>query len=151
MIVAHGLTEQGSDRKQLAPMMEAIETAAGRLPDELSADAGYCSETNLELLEGRAVRGYVATGRQKHGTASATNGRAEPAGGRRAAMARRLKQGGRHSRYRLRKITVEPVFGQIKQARGFRQFLLRGLERTRHEWALVCIAHNLNKLAAARA
>ena len=65
-------------------------------------------------------------------------------------MARRLKQGGRRSRYRLRKITIEPVFGQIKQARGFRQFPMRGLDQVRHEWALVCIAHNLTKLAAAK-
>ena len=59
-----------------------------------------------------------------------------------------MKQDGRRSRYRLRKITIEPVFGQIQQARGFRQFLLRGIDKVSHEWALVCIAHNLNKLAA---
>ncbi len=66
-------------------------------------------------------------------------------------MAGRLKQGGRRSRYRLRKVTIEPVFGQIKRARRFRQFLLRGLDQVLHEWAMVCIAHNLNKLAAHRA
>ena len=64
-------------------------------------------------------------------------------------MATRLKRGGHDSRYRLRKQTVEPVFGQIKAARGFRQFLLRGVEKVRDEWRLICTAHNLRKLAAA--
>ena len=151
VIVAHGLTATGSDQGQMAPMIEAIEAAAGRLPDELSADAGYCSEDNLKTLEGCAIRGYLATGRQEHGTAAAVGTKAAAPGSRRAAMARRLKQGGRRSRYRLRKITIEPVFGQIKQARGFRQFLLRGLDQVHHEWGLVCIAHNLSKLAACNA
>ena len=62
-------------------------------------------------------------------------------------MARRLKRGGHRSRYRLRKQTVEPVFGQIKSARGFRQFLFRGLAKVREEWRLICTAHNLLKLA----
>jgi hypothetical protein len=65
------------------------------------------------------------------------------------ARAEKLKRAGRRSRYRLRKHTVEPVFGQIKQARGFRQFLLRGLDKVRGEWALICTAHNLLKRAAA--
>jgi IS5 family transposase len=64
-------------------------------------------------------------------------------------MSRRLRQGGHRSRYRLRKQTVEPVFGQIKAARGFRQFLLRGLAKVTEEWRLVCTAHNLLKLAQA--
>jgi hypothetical protein len=68
-----------------------------------------------------------------------------------AAMAARLKRAGRRSRYRLRKQTVEPVIGQIKQARGFRQFLLRGFIKLKAEWALVCTAHNLIKLLPARA
>ena len=62
-------------------------------------------------------------------------------------MATKLKRASRRSRYRLRKQVVEPVFGQIKQARGFRQFLLRGLEKVRGEWAMVCTAHNLLKLS----
>jgi Transposase DDE domain len=66
-----------------------------------------------------------------------------------SAMAARLKRAGRRSRYRLRKQVVEPVFGQIKQARGFRQFLLRGLDQVRSEWAIICTAHNLLKLAQA--
>jgi hypothetical protein len=64
-------------------------------------------------------------------------------------MRNKLKQAGRRSRYRLRKQIVEPVFGQIKQARGFRQFLLRGLENVSGEWALICTAHHITKLATA--
>ena len=151
VIVAHGLTNSTSDQGQLVPMVEAIEAAAGAPPDELSADAGYCSEDNLETLTAHGIRGYIATGRQKHGTAAAMGRRTAQPGSLKAAMATRLKRGGRRSRYRLRKITVEPVFGQTKQARGFRQFLLRGLDNVKHEWGLVCIAHNLTKLAAATA
>jgi len=62
------------------------------------------------------------------------------------AMRARIRQGGHRSRYRLRKYTVEPVFGHIKQARSFRQFLLRGIDKVRGEWAMICIAHNLAKL-----
>jgi Transposase DDE domain len=64
-------------------------------------------------------------------------------------MRHKLKKAGWHSRYRLRKQIVEPVFGQIKQARGFRQFLLRGVEKVRAEWTLICTAQNLTKLARA--
>ena len=113
-------------------------------------DAGYCSEDNLKALEARGVRGYVATGRQKHGTKSATGAGPVRAGSRRAAMRLRLRRGGHNSRCRLRKITIEPVFGQIKQARGFRQFLLRGRRKVTLEWALICMAHNLNKLHGER-
>ena len=151
VIVAHGLSASGSDQDQLAPMVAAIEKEAGRLPDELSADASYCSEANLKVLDDHAIRGYLATGRQKHGTAAAVSKKAAPSDSLRAAMTRRLRRGGWRSRYRLRKITIEPVFGQIKQARGFRQFLLRGIDKVRHEWALICIAHNINKLAACAA
>jgi transposase len=151
IIVAHGLTNSTSDQGQLEPMVAAIEAAAGARPKELSADAGYCSEDNLKVLEALEIRGYIATGRQKHGAAAAVGPRAAPPGSLRAAMATRLKRGGRRSRYRLRKITVEPVFGQTKQGRGFRQFLLRGLDKVASEWGLVCTAHNLTKLAAAAA
>jgi IS5 family transposase len=62
-------------------------------------------------------------------------------------MRKRLRKAGHRSRYRLRKQIVEPVFGQIKEARGFRQFLLRGIAKTRAEWALLCTVHNILKLA----
>jgi transposase len=150
VIVAHDLVTAGNDMQQLLPVVDAIEALAGALPQEVSADAGYCSEDNLAGLEERDIRGYVATGRQKHGTASATGKQTKRRGSRVAAMATRLKRGGRRSRYRLRKQVVEPVFGQIKQARGFRQFLLRGLVKVKAEWAILCAVHNLLKLAAVR-
>ena len=65
-------------------------------------------------------------------------------------MAGRLERTGRRARYRLRQQTVAPVIGQIRQARGFRQFLWRGLVKVKAEWALICTAHNLTKLVAAR-
>ncbi len=148
VIVACGLTNAGSDQGQLAGMVDAVEANTGHKPAELSADAGYCSEANLAALEDRGIRGYIATGRQKHGQASAT-GKAAGGGGRVQTMRQRLRRGGRRSRYRLRKQVVEPVFGQIKEARGFRRFLLRGLEKAGHEWTMICIAHNLLKLAKA--
>jgi hypothetical protein len=149
VIVAHDLVTAGNDAAQLLPMIDAIEAANGARPKEASADAGYCSEDNLAGLDERGIKGYVATGRQKHGTTSATGTRAPATGSRVAAMATKLKRAGWRSRYRLRKQVVEPVFGQIKQARGFRQFLLRGRAQVQAEWAMICAVHNLLKLAAA--
>jgi hypothetical protein len=87
----------------------------------------------------------VATGRAKH----PADAKRRLGGELTQAMRRKLKRAGWRSRYRLRKQIVEPVFGQIKQARGFRQFLLRGIEKVRAEWAMICTAHNLLKLARA--
>jgi hypothetical protein len=150
VIVAQGLTNQASDTHQLEPMLASIKANMGRQARELSADAGYCSEHNLTALARRHVRGYVATGRQQHGTASAAGRRKTVPRTRVHAMKVRLTRAGYRSRYRLRKQVVEPVFGQIKQARGFRQFLLRGQSQVAGEWSLVCSAHNLLKLAGAR-
>ena len=150
VIVAETLTNAGNDKQQVVPLAAEIKRNTGRVPKELSADSGYCSEANLEELDCLGIRGYIATGRQKHGTASATGKSAARADSRVQVMSRRLKQGGHRSRYRLRKQTVEPVFGQIKAARGFRQFHLRGLTKVADEWRLVCIAHNLLKLARAQ-
>jgi hypothetical protein len=148
IIVAQTLTNQANDTQQLAPIATQIKANTGRQAREMSADAGYCSEDNLKELARRHIAGYVATGRQKHGQAAATGQRRSRRGTRVHAMRRKLQRAGRRSRYRLRKQTVEPVFGQIKHGRGFRQFLLRGLEKVAGEWSLICIAHNLRKLAA---
>jgi transposase len=144
VIVAHGLDAKSNDQHQLTPMVDAVEANMGRKPAQVSADAGYCSEANLAALEKRGVDGYVATGRTKHPTT------AEGGSERVAKMRDKIKAGGRESPYRLRKQLPEPVFGQIKQARGFRQFLLRGLDNVAQEWGLVCLAHNLTKLARGR-
>jgi len=150
VIVAATLTNRTNDIEELEPLVQEIQAHAGKAPRELSADAGYCSEHNLAVLIEHGIRGYVATGRQKHGTSSAT-GEKEPQGPLRRDMRRRLRQGGWTSRYRLRKQTVEPVFGQIKECRNFRRFLHRGLDKVAAEWILLCTAHNLLKLAGARA
>jgi transposase len=145
IIVAHGLTQSMSDQDQLVPLINGIKENLGRKPKEASADAGYCSEANLEALAERDVSAYLATGRAKHPASVKRN----ITGPLTKAMRDKLKRAGWRSRYRFRKQIVEPVFGQIKQARGFRQFLLRGIEKVRAEWALICTAHNLTKLARA--
>jgi transposase len=149
VIVGIGVVAEQNDNHQLEPVLDAIEDAVGR-PDEVSADSGYCSESNLELLRDREIRGYVATGRQKHGASSATSNETASSKPLTCAMRTRLRRGGFSSRYRLRKQTVEPVFGQIKEARGFRRFLMRGLEKVTGEWSLLCTVHNLLKIARAR-
>jgi transposase len=145
VIVAQSLSDNASDQAELVCLVEGIKANTGRKPREVSADVGYCSEANLEALKARRIRGYVATGRQKH----PDGGDAQRRGPQVEAMRQRLRRAGHRSRYRLRKQTVEPVFGQIKQARGFRQFLLRGLEKVRAEWTLLCTVHNLLKLEKA--
>jgi transposase len=165
IIVAQDVTQSPVDSGQLVPMTNAVEINLGRKPQQLSADAGYCSEANLEALENRDIDGYVATGRARDAVGGALEGEtaatpepvsaakseAEPklaaATTRVEAMRAKIKAGGHASPYRLRKQLPEPVFGQIKQARGFRQFLLRGFEKVGAEWAIVCTAHNLLKLA----
>lgn len=145
VIVAADVTDQASDMHQLAPMVEGIEKNTGRQVEELSADAGYCSEANLAELNKHGIRGYVATGKDRHGKGGA-KGKGGWRNPLRQEMSRRLRRGGFYSRYRKRKVVVEPVFGHIKQARGFRQFLLRGLDSVATEWSLLCTAHNLLKL-----
>ena len=144
IIVAHGLTPSISDQDQLV-LRYGTEDNLDRKPKEASADAGYCSEANLAALAARDIRGYIATGRAKH----PSDVKRKITGPLTKAMRDKLKRAGWRSRYRLRKQVVEPVFGQIKQARGFRQFLLRGIEKVTAEWALICTAHNLTKLATA--
>lgn len=145
VIVAHGLVASTSDQDQLVVLIDGIKGNLGRRPQEASADAGYCSEANLAALRKRRVTAYIATGRAKHPGQDKRNLSARLT----RAMRLKLRRAGRRSRYRLRKQIVEPVFGQVKEARGFRQFLLRGIEKVKAEWALVCTAHNITKLARA--
>jgi transposase len=147
IIVAQTLSNNGSDQAQLAPLLDGVKANLGRNPREASADAGYCSAANLRTLSRRRIKGYIATGRQRHGAKSATTKRQAKRGSLLSRMTTKLRRAGRRSRYRLRKQVVEPVFGQVKQARGFRQFLLRGIEKVKAEWAMICTVHNLRKLA----
>ncbi len=144
VIVAHDVTQSAADSGQLLGMADAVEANLGRKPEQASADAGYCSEANLAGLEERKIDAYVATGRARDAVAGAAaqeevapadaatatgSGQRSKAPTRVEAMRAKIKSGGHASPYRLRKQVVEPVFGQIKQARGFRQFLLRGSRR----------------------
>jgi hypothetical protein len=105
IIVAHELTQSGSDHGQLAPLIEAIANNLGRKPEQASADSGYCSEANLEALEDHGIDGYVAPGRAKHPTVA--NGKI--GGPRTQQMRQKIDDGGFQTPYRLRKQVVEPV------------------------------------------
>jgi len=150
IIVAQRLQTSPADARALPGLLADVRAALRANPKEVSADAGYCDEQNLRQLARRRIEGYLAPGRARHSQKHPSGSRKWPKGSRKAAMALKLKLAGRRSRYRLRKQIVEPVFGQIKQARGFRQFLLRGLDKVRGEWAMICTVHNLLKLANAR-
>jgi hypothetical protein len=148
LIVGQAVTQKANDKEQLEPMVKAIKEQAGHKPEEVLADSGYCSEDNLKYLARQQIDGYVATERQKHADNRwvCKRGPLPKGAGWVERMKRKLQtQVGRRI-YALRKAIVEPVFGQIKQVRGFRQFLLRGLEKVQMEWALVCLTHNILKL-----
>jgi transposase len=153
LIVGQLVTQAGNDKEQVQPMVQAVEEQSGQLPAELLADAGYCSDSNLEYLESEAepekqIDAYVATGRQKHSEAPAECPRGPlPQGATRVdRMRRKLQTKAGAAIYARRKAIVEPVFGQIKQVRGFRRFSLRGLVKAQGEWALVCLTHNILKM-----
>lgn len=148
IIVSQRVHTSPADGRGLKPLLAATRTALGVNPKEVSADAGFCTDQNLAHVARRRINAFIATGRARHGKPN-SGGKRWRRGSRIAAMATKLKRAGRRSRYRLRKQIVEPVFGQIKHARGFRQFLLRGLDKVRGEWAMICTAHNLLKLAKA--
>lgn len=147
--MAHRLVTNASDARALAPLIDDVRVHLGRKPREVSGDSGFANEANLTALTERRITAYLAPCRARHGEADATGRRTLTKTPLMRAMAARLKRAGRRSRYRLRKQVVEPVFGQIKHARGFRQFMLRSLDQVRSEWAMICTAHNLFKLAKA--
>ena len=150
VIVAHGVGNQPPDAEYLAPMVERTITNCGRSPAKMSADAGYFSEANVTHASTRGVEPFIATGRSKHGERPACpRGRPPKGMSLKAQMARKLLTKRGRSVYARRKVIVEPVFGHIKEARGFRRFHLRSIGKVRGEWALVCIGHNLRKLHSA--
>lgn len=149
VIVAEHVTQSPNDKKELEPAVEKIKANMdGKAPDKLSADAGYFSESNVEALEEAGIDPYLATGRQKHGdkTVTATRGRIPMNATVKERMARKLRTKNGRKTYAKRKHIVEPVFGQIKEARGFRRFMLRGFENVSAEWSIVCLTHNILKL-----
>ena len=148
VIVATGVTQETNDKQQIEPLIEKIEeNTAGKLPKVVSADTGYFSETNCNILDDKEIKAYVATGKQKHGEIPLQlRGRISNNATVKERMARKLRTIKGRATYSLRKQIVEPVFGQIKGARNFRQFSFRGLENCQQEWDLVCLTHNLLKL-----
>jgi transposase len=157
LIVGQLVTQAANDKEQLKPLVEAIEAQSGHRPEAILADSGYCSEENLKHLESadepeKKIEGYIATGKQKHGEYRQPCRRGPlPKGATRVdRMRRKLQTKVGRAVYAARKCVVEPVFGQIKQAQGFRQFVLRGIHKVKGEWALVCLSHNIRRLHAAR-
>src|SRR6266446_6937216 len=153
LIVGPSVMPAANDKQQIEPMVQVIEQQSGQRPTGLLADSGYCSEKNLAYLaalgqSGDPIDCYIATGKQQHDEYRQPCSRGPL--GRNATrvdrMKRKLQTRAGRAIYATRKTIVEPVFGQIKQARGFRQFLLRGLAKVQGEWALVCLTHNILKL-----
>jgi hypothetical protein len=147
LIVGQTVTQAANDKQQMVPLIEAIEEQSGQKPEGVLADNGYCSDENLKYLARKRMEGFVATGKQKHGERRkpCQRGPLPREASRVERMERKLETKVGAAVYATRKWIVEPVFGQIKQARGFRQFLLRGIEKVRGEWALICMTHNLLK------
>ncbi len=159
IIVAQDLTTQANDARQLAPMLAQVGANLGRAPTAASADAGYYSDEQLTDPRLREIDLHVPPERQKHHrsppgdpppgsppAADATAPIPSTAKTRSEAMRQKLKTAAGHAIYRMRKAIVEPVFGQTKQARGFRRFSFRGKTKVTAEWSLICTTHNLLKL-----
>ena len=148
MIVAARATNQTSDKQQAVVMIEEAIANAGVAPREVSGDAGYYSAQAVAELSALGADPFIAPEQTRHGRVlpPAPRGRIPKALSPRDRMRRKLQTKRGRQRYALRMATVEPVFGQIKQGRGFRQFLLRGLAKVQGEWSLICTSHNLLKL-----
>ena len=148
VIVAASVTTQTNDRKQIRPMITAVVESLGFLPEELSADAGYFSEENIVHLQTQGIKAFIPPDRMRHTdpVALSVRGRIPKDLSVKDRMRRLLRTKKGKSSYAKRKTTVEPVFGQIKETRGLRRFLLRGLEKVTAEWQIICLTHNLLKL-----
>ncbi len=151
IIVSCAVTNQPPDQEHLPAMLEQIEKNCGAYPDEFLGDAGYWDEAHVSFCEERDVDAYIATGRRKHGESPpAVKGRIPKNLDAKGRMRRKVATKKGKKAYSRRKAIIEPVFGQIKEARGFRRFLLRGIEKVDSEWALICAGHNLLKIFRAR-
>ena len=149
IIVAANVTQEANDKQQLKPLLETLgKNLDGKKPKRVSADSGYFSEENVKFLNGERIDSYIATGRIKHSSKRqpVPRGRIPETATTKERMARKLRTLKGQGVYKKRKQIVEPVFGQIKEIRGFRQFLLRGLKEVEAEWSLICMTHNLLKL-----
>ncbi len=150
VIVAAEVTQLSNDKQQLVPLLEQVKRNVGARPQAVSADAGYWSAQQVGDARVQGIDLHVATGKQKHGEPSKVGDDDARESSAEASLLEQMKQklkteAGRDL-YRMRKAIAEPVFGQIKEWRGFRRFLLRGLQKVRAEWKLICLTHNLLKL-----
>jgi transposase len=152
LIVGYSLSNHPNDQAEAAPTLDAISALLGR-PDAAALDAGFFSTKNVAMLEGRGIRAYIATGRDVHTRSwrerfGAATVPPEPpaAASPKVKMAHALRTAAGKAIYGLRKSTVEPVIGIIKEVLGFRQFSLRGEAAARGEWGLVCLGYNLKRL-----
>ncbi len=152
LIVTEHVTQATNDKEQLEPALVQL-TA---LPEELGkakalvADSGYFSQSNVKLCESKGIKPYIANRREQHYPSLKKRFSGPPPLPERAdaveRMKRRLQMPAGRKLYARRKSTVEPVFGIIKSAMGFRQFMLRGLQAVSSEWTLVCLAWNMKRL-----
>ena len=144
IIVACTVTNQASDAPHCLPLVAAVRRNTRRRPRRVLADAGYWSEQNVRDLRAAKIEPLIAPGKVKHGPAPPPpRGRIPQGLSLRDRMRRLLTTKRGHALYARRKVLTEPVFGLLKRARGFRQFLLRGLVKVRGEWVLMCTGHNL--------
>ena len=152
VIVAAEITDHPTDRGQAEPMMDKVKENTGELPTQMSADAGYFSSDAVTNLTAKGIDVYMPPNKTPHSdfVLAAPRGRIPNNLSIPDKMRRKLKTKKGRKCYGLRKELPEPVFGQIKQVRGFRQFLLRGMAKVSSEWKFICTGHNLLKLFGAR-
>jgi Transposase DDE domain len=160
IIVAAEITQAANDQQQLVPMLKPVQENLGRMPAQASADTGYFSEAAVTDPQLQGVDLVVPPDRQKHGGREASPavpgeaGSAPPAAPIQKSVADRMREKIRgpegQALYQTRKAVVEPVLGQLKQCRGFRSLLPRGLGKVKAEWKIICMCHNLPKLYPAQ-
>ena len=146
VIVAQAVTNQAPDVEHFIPMLQRVEAGLGAAPERVSADSGYYSKKNVEHSESHGVDAYISVGRATHCSDELRFTATAHPGPERDRMLAKLRTPMGRATYGRRKAIVEPVFGQIQAALGFRRFSLRSLAKVRCEWALVCLVHNLRKL-----
>ena len=141
------MTQEANDKKQLVPMLKEVKVQMGIPPLQATADNGHFSELNVTDGQLQEIDLFVAPDRQKHGEKRpTTTGPPPPGTSVPEQMRHKLRTPEGQAIYKLRKVVVEPFFGQIKEARGFRRFLLRGREKVQAEGQMICATHNLLKL-----
>jgi transposase len=151
IIVAATLTQAANDKQQLVPVLAEVKTNVGRLPEKVTADSGYFSTAAVTSEALSSVDLYVTPDGSKK-TEQVEEGCTESPSATeldqdvQTRMREKLKSESGRTVYKQRKMIVEPVFGQIKEVRGFRRFSFRGLHKNEAEWSLICLTHNLLKL-----